>query len=122
MAQTKKKRNRKRRGTQAGSIDTRKKSRPRSRQEARGQARSKSSAKNRGQKVDAPPTWGSAALRGIIASLVFVALLVLLFSRTITEALPIGAFLLVFYIPAGYYMDTVLWRRRERSRIRAAGK
>ncbi len=122
MAQTKKKRNRKRRGTQAGSIDTRKKARPRNRQEARGQARSKSSGKNRGQKVDAPPTWGSAVLRGIIASLVFVVLLVLLFGRSISEALPIGAFLLIFYIPAGYYMDTVMWRRRERNRIRAAGK
>ncbi|MBK5232836.1 MAG: hypothetical protein JJE13_07630 [Thermoleophilia bacterium] len=122
MAQTKKKRNRKRRGTQAGSIDTRKKARPKNRQEARGQAKSKSTAKNRGQKVDAPPTWGSAALRGIIASLVFVVLLVLLFKRSIAQALPIGAFLLVFYIPAGYYMDTVMWRRRERNRIRASGK
>ena len=122
MAQTKKKRNRKRRGTQAGSIDTRKKPRPKNRAEARGQARSKSSGKNRGQKGDAPPTWGSAILRGIIASLVFVVLLVLLFKRSIGQALPIGAFLLVFYIPAGYYMDTVLWRRRERARIRAAGK
>ncbi len=122
MAQTKRKRNRKRRGTQAGSINTRKKPRPKNRAEARGQARSKSSGKPRAQKGDAPPTWGGAVLRGLIASLVFIVLLVLLFSRSITEALPIGAFLLVFYIPAGYYMDTVLWRRRERARIRAGGK
>lgn len=122
MAQTKKKRNRKRRGTQAGSIDTRKKARPRNRQEARGRAKSKSSGKNRVQKGDAPPTWGSAIVRGIIASAVFVVLLVLLFKKTLPQALPVGAFLLVFYIPAGYYMDSVLWRRRERARIRAAGK
>lgn len=121
MAQTKKKRNRKRRGTQAGSIDARKKARPRNRQEARSQAKS-GGGKSRGPRTDSPPTWRSATLRGVIASVVFVALLVLLFGRSIAQALPIGVFLLVFYIPAGYYMDTVMWRRRERARIRAGGK
>ena len=28
--------------------------------------------------------------------------------------------MLVFYIPAGYYIDTMMWRKRERARIRAA--
>ena len=27
--------------------------------------------------------------------------------------------MLAFYIPAGYYIDTMMWRRRERARIRA---
>ena len=27
--------------------------------------------------------------------------------------------MLVLYIPAGYYIDMTLWRRRERARIRA---
>ncbi len=26
--------------------------------------------------------------------------------------------MLAFYIPAGYYIDMTLWRRRERARIR----
>jgi hypothetical protein len=26
--------------------------------------------------------------------------------------------MLVFYIPAGYYIDLTMWRRRERARIR----
>jgi hypothetical protein len=30
--------------------------------------------------------------------------------------------MLAFYIPAGYFLDTMMWRRRERSRIRAGGK
>jgi hypothetical protein len=30
--------------------------------------------------------------------------------------------MLVFYIPAGYYMDTFMWRRRERAKIRSGGK
>jgi hypothetical protein len=30
--------------------------------------------------------------------------------------------MVVFYIPAGYYIDMMLWRRRERARIRAREK
>lgn len=120
MAQTKKKRSRKKRGTQAGNVDTRRKARPKNRAEARGQA--KSGSRSRAPKVDRPPTWRSAAVRGVVASLVFLVLLVLLFGRSISQALPIALFMLVFYIPAGYYMDSVLWRRRERARIRARGK
>ena len=120
MAHTKKKRQRKKRGTQAGNVDTRKKARPKNRAEARGQA--KSGSKTRTSKSDSPPTWRSAAVRGVVASLVFLALLMVLFGRSLSEALPIGLFMLVFYVPAGYYMDSVLWRRRERARIRARGK
>ena len=121
MAQTKKKRNRKRRGTQAGNIDTRKKARPRNRQEARNQAKSGGN-RSCGPRVDNPPSWKSATIRGVIASVVFVALLIILFGRGINEALPIGLLMLAFYIPAGYYMDRTMWRRRERARIRAGGK
>ncbi|MBK5111727.1 MAG: hypothetical protein JJE10_10305 [Thermoleophilia bacterium] len=120
MAQTKKKRKKKQRGTQAGSIDTRKKARPRNRAEAKSQA--KSGGRSGGTKADTPPTWKSAAIRGIIAAAVFMVLLMVVFGRTFTEAAPIGAFMLVFYIPAGYYMDQMMWRRRERAKIRAGGK
>jgi len=120
VAQTKKKRNRKRRGTQAGNIDTRKKARPRNRQEARNQAKSGSTKSRAGTRVDSPPTWKGAAVRGIIASVVFVALLMIIFGRSPAQALPIGLLMLVFYIPAGFYMDQTMWRRRERARIRAA--
>ena len=121
MAQTRKKRVKKHRGTQAGSIDTRKKSRPKSRAEAKGQVKARSS-QPRASRLDRPPTWRGAAIRGIIAAVVFVALLMLLFGRSFSEALPIGLFMLVFYIPAGYYMDSVMWKRRERARIRAGLK
>jgi len=122
VAQTKKKRNRKRRGTQAGNIDTRKKARPRNRQEARNQARSGSARSRGATRVDSPPTWRGATIRGVIASVVFVVLLIVIFGRSIGQALPIGILMLVFYIPAGFYMDQTMWRRRERARIRAAGK
>jgi hypothetical protein len=30
--------------------------------------------------------------------------------------------MLAFYVPAGYYIDMAMWRRRERARIRARGE
>jgi len=117
MAQTKKKRRRKHRGTQGGRVDSGGgRGRPRSREEAKARARS---GRSGGAKVDSPPTWQSAITRGAVAAVIFTALLMLLFKRAPGAALGLGAFMLVFYIPAGYYIDTMLWRRRERARIRA---
>jgi hypothetical protein len=115
MAQTRKKRTRKHRGTQGGRVDPgRRSGRPRSREEAKARARA-----GRAQKVDAPPTWRSAIVRGVVAAVIFTALLLILFGRSAAEALGLGAFMLAFYIPAGYWIDTMMWRRRERARIRA---
>jgi hypothetical protein len=118
MAQTKKKRRRKHRGTQGGRIDVnRRAGRPRSREEAKARARAKRKAAPR---ADLPPTWRSATIRGVVAAAIFTVLLVLLFRRPAGAALGFGALMLVFYIPAGYYIDRTMWRRRERARIRAA--
>ena len=118
MAQAKKKRSRKRRGTQGGRVDTKRRaSRPRSREEAKARARS-----NRGRpatKADAPPTWRSSIIRGLVAAVIFAVLLLLIFKRPLSSALGLGAFMLAFYIPAGYYIDQYMWRKRERARIRA---
>ncbi len=117
MAQTRKKRRRKRRGTQGGRIDTRGRAgRPRSREEAKARARSK---RKPGTKGDLPPTWRSSIIRGVIAAVVFGVLLLLIFKRPAGVALALAAFMLAFYIPAGYFIDMTMWRRRERARIRA---
>ncbi|HEV7563793.1 MAG TPA: hypothetical protein VGO24_09855 [Solirubrobacterales bacterium] len=117
MAQTKKKRHRKRRGTQGGRIDTKARGgRPRSREEAK--ARARSGRKPSGPKVDLPPTWRSSAIRGLFAAVIFAILLIVIFKRPIGVALAFGGFMLVFYVPAGYFIDMTLWRRRERTRIR----
>jgi hypothetical protein len=120
MAQTKKKRRRKHRGTQGGRVDSnRRAARPRSREEAKARARA---GRKGPAKVDAPPTWRSAITRGLVAAVIFTVLLVLIFRRPASAALGLGAFMLVFYIPAGYYIDTMMWRRRERARIRGREK
>lgn len=120
MAQTKKKRRRKHRGTQGGRVDpNRRTSRPRSREEAKARARAGRKAPTRS---DAPPTWRSAITRGLVAAVIFFVLLMVIFKRPVGSALGLGAFMLAFYVPAGYYIDTMMWRRRERARIRARDK
>jgi hypothetical protein len=121
MAQTRKKRRRKHRGTQGGRVDpNRRAGRPRTREEAK--ARARAGRKSPAVKTDAPPTWRSSINRGLIAALIFAALLLVIFKRPLGASLGLGAFMLVFYIPAGYWIDTMMWRRRERARIRARGE
>lgn len=117
MAQTKKKRRRKHRGTQGGRVDpNRRPARPQSRAEARSRVRSGAKPAPRGDK---PPTWQGSAMRGAVAALIFAVLLLVIFKRPIGAALALGAFMLAFYIPAGYYIDLYMWRRRERARMRS---
>jgi hypothetical protein len=118
VAQTKKKRRKKHKGTQGGRIDTKRRSRPRSREEAKAQARSRRSGGKPAAKVDAPPTWKSSINRGLIAALIFAALLLVIFRRPLGASLGLAAFMLLFYIPAGYYIDMYMWRKRERARLR----
>ncbi|HET7121999.1 MAG TPA: hypothetical protein VFI17_12220 [Solirubrobacterales bacterium] len=121
MAQTRKKRRRKHRGTQGGRIDTSaRRSRPRTREEAKAQARSK--RRPAGPKEDLPPTWRNSLLRGLFASVIFFVVLILLFKKPVGGSAIFALFMLAFYVPAGYYIDTAMWRRRERARIRARGE
>jgi Flp pilus assembly protein TadB len=117
MAETKKRRKGKRRGTQGGSVDTKRRAaRPRTREEAKARARSKPKS---GAKQDLPPTWRSSFTRGIVAAVIFGLLLVGIFKRPLPASLLFAAFMLVFYVPAGYFIDMTLWRRRERQRMRS---
>ncbi|MFL5873845.1 MAG: hypothetical protein ACJ75T_10300 [Solirubrobacterales bacterium] len=117
MAQTKKKRRRKQRGTQGGRIDNKPRSgRPRSREEAKARARSK---RKPAAKQDLPPTWRGSFGRGGVAAVIFAAVLVLVLGKPLGAALLFGAFMMVIYVPAAYFIDTAMWRRRERARIRA---
>jgi hypothetical protein len=116
MAQTRKKRRRKHRGTQGGSIDRRRAGgRPRSRQEARASAR-----RQMVDRRDVRPTWRSSINRALIAAGIFVALLILLFGQSPLQGLALGVFMLAFYIPMGYGIDLFLYNRRQAQKQRAA--
>lgn len=115
MAQTKRKRRRKHRGTQGGSIDRRgRTSRPRNREQARAQAR-----RQVADRRDIRPTWRSSINRALIASVIFVALLILLFGQEPLPALGLGVFMLAFYVPMGYGIDLFLYNRRQAAKRKA---
>jgi hypothetical protein len=113
MAQTRKRRRRKHRGTQGGRIDRGRRPKPRSRAEAQARARSRSKA----PRGDRPPTWRSATWRATIISGLLVATLIV-FHKPIVASVAFGVFALTFYVPMGYYLDRALWRRRQRQKMR----
>jgi drug/metabolite transporter (DMT)-like permease len=128
VAQTKKRRRRKHRGTQGGSIDTRgPRGRPRTREEARARARQKQSTRGkqrqRVDRRDIQPTWRTAFYRGLFGSAVFF-LLFWLFGRPPAASAGLAVALLAIYVPLGYYVDMFFWRRRMRQlqAARAAAK
>ncbi len=115
MAQTRRKRKRKHKGTQGGSIDRRgRTSRPANRQEAR--ARSRRQVADR---RDTPPTWRSSFNRALIAAGVFFALLVLLFQQPVESSVALSAFMLLLYVPMGYGIDRFFYNRRMASKRKA---
>ena len=110
MAQTKRKRTRKHRGTPAGTIErSGRTGRPRTREEAKQIARQR-----RTDRLDRPPTWKSAINRAAVAAAVFGVLVVLLFGRDIAQGAALAAFMFFLYIPLGYGTDTLLYRFRQR--------
>ena len=113
MPQSKKRRRRKHRGTQGGSIDRRgPRGRPRTREEAKARARSR-----KGPSVDRrdmPPTWGTAFKRGLLGAVVFFALIVLLFKQPVGSALALSVLMVAMYVPLGYYVDRFFYQRRLR--------
>jgi hypothetical protein len=115
VAQTRKRRRRKHRGTQGGTIDRRgRTSRPRNRQEARARAR-----RTQVDRRDVPPTWRSSTNRALIAAGVFFVLLVLLFGQPVGSSIALAAFMLLLYIPMGYGIDRFFYNRRQAAKRRA---
>jgi Flp pilus assembly protein TadB len=110
MAQTKRKRSRKHRGTPAGTIERAGRTgRPRTTEEAKQIA-----AKRRQERLDRPPNWRSAINRAAIAAAFFGVLVVLLFSQPIAQGVVLAAMMFVLYIPLGFFTDTMIYRFRQR--------
>ena len=111
MAQTKKKRRRKHRGTQGGRIDTRPaRGRARSRAEAQARARNRGGKKKSGPRTPEPASWSSAFKKGGVAAVLFVALLAV-FGQSPAVALLIGLLMLGFYVPMAFLMDRFFYQR-----------
>jgi type VI protein secretion system component VasF len=115
MAQTRRKRKTKHRGTAAGTIQTRgrtgKPASPQasSKQQARAQARE--------QRLSRPPTWKSSFTRAAVAAVMIFFVMYLLNSKIknrIGVAASLAALSFIVYVPAGYYMELFAYRRRQR--------
>lgn len=123
MAQTKKKRRRKHRGTQGGRIDTRP-TKPRNRAEAKQRAKTRrsgggSSSRKRpaagmGSRPLEPPTWNAAIKKGGIAAVFFFVLIAFVFGRGAANAIGISGLMLLFYIPMSFYLDRFFFNRQLR--------
>ena len=113
MAQTKRKRRSKHRGTPAGTVEARgRTSRPPSPQDRKKQAR----VQAREKRLNQPPTWKTSLTRaGFAAGLLFLFLLLTAKGKNRVEvALLFTVIALAIYVPAGYYIELFLWKRRQR--------
>src|SRR6059058_6032511 len=117
MAQTKRRRRSKHRGTPAGTIEARGRTgRPPTAAERKKQTRISA----REQRLNRPPTWKSSITRAAIAAvIVFIFMIVVSKGKNrVPAALGFTGVALLIYIPAGYYLELMLYRRRQR---KAAG-
>jgi drug/metabolite transporter (DMT)-like permease len=115
MAQTRKRR-RKHRGTQAGTIDRPGRTgRARTRQEAK-----EISRRRRQARLDRPPTLKGAAQRAAVAAALFGVLVVALFHKPVVQGVVLMAFMFVLYIPLGYGTDKLIYNFRRRRREAAS--
>ena len=115
MAQTRRKRRSKHRGTQAGTVEARGRTgrRPETQVEAR-----KIKRDRRAARFDTEPTWRSSLNRAAISAAVFAVAVILIFGRPVAEAVILGAMMVVLYWPMSYYTDRWLYRRRQRQKER----
>jgi hypothetical protein len=112
MAQTKRKRTRKHRGTPAGTIERAGRTgRPQTREDAKQIARQR-----RTERLDRPPNWKSAINRAAIAAAVFGVLVTLAFGRSVAQGVILAGFMFLLYIPLGYLTDTIIYRFRQRKK------
>ena len=118
MAQTKRRRT-KHRGNAAGMIEARGRT---GRKPTESETKAAKSASAKPNRFDRPPSWRSSINRALIAVVFFVVLLLVIpgFDVTPAQMIPLVAFMLLIYIPMGYYTDQWMYRRRQRQKAQAA--
>ncbi|MDQ6805908.1 MAG: hypothetical protein M3065_13290 [Actinomycetota bacterium] len=119
MAQTKRKRRSKHRGTAAGTIETRGRTgRPPTGEEKKKDNR----VEARERRMYTPPTWKAAAKRAGLAAMLMFAFLLLVGGKntSLASRLPAAVLFAIaafgLYVGLGFYMDQFLYRRRIRKR------
>ena len=117
MAQTRRRRRTKHKGNAAGMVEVR----GRTGRPPKDSERKKPTgrAASRATRYDTPPTWRSALNRSALIIIPF-ALVIALVTKKPAQLAFLLPFMLVIYVPLGYYTD--LWMYRRRQRQKAEGK
>ena len=123
MAQTRKKRRSKHRGTAAGTIEARGRTGRRLTEQERSTIRGDAAAR-RNARLDREPSWRSSFFRAALASLLLFGFTRLGFGPAVDVPTSILLCLLamVIYVPLGYATDLWVYRRRQRSKAKAQAK
>src|SRR5438874_1513261 len=114
MAPTKRKRRSKHRGTAAGTIESRGRTGRKPTSAERKSGKGDDARAKRTARLDQPPTWRGALNRAALAAGVFLAAVLLLFHEKPGPAIGLSAFMVVIYLPMGFYTDLFLYRRRQK--------
>lgn len=110
------KRKRKHRGTPAGTIEARGRTgRPPATSEIR-----KTAAARRQERTERPPTWKGAINRAAIAAVVFAVIATVALGQPPAAAAVLALLAFAMYVPSGYYMDKLIYERRQRQKQKAA--
>ena len=124
MAQTKRKRRSKHRGTPAGTIEARGRTgrKPNADERKAKPGSKEAQAQRREARLNQVPTWRGAAQRAAIATIILVLLLILAFKQDPARAIALGGFAMIVYVPMGYYTDLFMYRRRQQKALIEAKK
>ena len=123
MAQTKRKRQTKHRGNAAGSIEARGRTgRKPTADERKGSGGKLTAQQRREERLSKPPTWAGAAQRALFATIIFVVALLVVFKEPVSRVIALSGFILLLYIPMGYYTDLFMYRRRQAKKLRTDTK
>ena len=121
MAQTRRKRRTKHRGNAAGIVEQRgRTSRPPSPEERKAQ-RKEQAKLERQSRMARPPSWQRAATRSLVTTALFVAFVTLALGQPIGQTLALGAVLILIYIPFGYFIDSLFYKKFKAREERARG-
>ena len=117
MAQTKRKRHTKHRGNAAGAIETRGRTGRKPTPEERKTQAKLTAQQRREERMSKPPTWAGAAQRAALATVIFVIALLVVFREPVSRVIALSGFILLLYIPMGYFTDLFLYRRRQAKKL-----
>jgi hypothetical protein len=121
MAQTKRKRRSKHRGTAAGTVQSRGRTGRKPSEGERGGDKRDQARQRRLARLEQPPTWRSAGLRALAAAAIFLVAVLVAFRQKPLPAISLAAFMVLVYLPMGYYTDLFLYRRRQRKKAEQKG-